>query len=290
MDMIAEPQVPVVARGGRSFRVTDHKLAVAAAREFGSGLEEGTLRFFDAALPHCTRMVDFGAHFGFTALYAATHVDTVFAFEPSPVNHELLARNVAENPELASRIRLFRHGLGARDEEVTLHWKGTAHSAASVFQEVEHDRVPSTRPDAVIPLRDAAAVLREVGMDARTLLKIDIEGAEYEVLRVIAPLLAEHKPWLHVSFHPFNLVAAGDAYHNALLRLRCALGAAEALAPYRFIHLYDDGAWCTIGPAERMDFLRQYLLSAKLVPRVATPQYGFVHAIAFSDDPLPRSA
>jgi FkbM family methyltransferase len=290
MDTMAELQVPVGARGGRSFRVTDHKLAVAAAREFCSGFEEGTLRFFDAVLPRCTRMVDFGAYIGFTALYAAMHVDTVFAFEPSPVNHELLARNVAENPELASRIRMFRHGLGARDEQVTLYAKGTADSGSSVFREVERDRLLSARPDAVIPLRDAAAVLREIGMDGRTLLKIDIEGAEYEVLRVIAPLLAEHKPWLHVSFHPFNLVGGGDAYRNALLRLGRALSAAEALAPYRFIHVYADGEWCTIGPAERMDFLRQYLLTAKPVPRVATPQYGFVHAIAFSDDPLPRNA
>jgi FkbM family methyltransferase len=290
MDLLSEPRVPVVARGGRSFRVTDHKLALAAAREFSSGFEEGTLRFFDAALPRCTRMVDFGAYIGFTALYAATHVDTVFAFEPSPVNHELLARNVAENPELASRIRLFRHGLGARDELVTLYAKGTADSGSSVFRQVERDRVLSGQPNAIIPLRDAAMVLREIGLDGRTLLKIDIEGAEYEVLRVIAPLLAEHKPWLHVSFHPFNLVAPGDAYHNALLRLRCALGAAEALAPYNFMHLYENAAWCTIGPEERMDFLRQYLLSAKPVPRIATPQYGFVHAIAFSDDPLPRNA
>jgi FkbM family methyltransferase len=290
MDMTAELQVPVVARGGRSFRVTDHQLARAAAREFSSGFEEGTLRFFDAVLPRCARMVDFGAYIGFTALYAATHVRTVFAFEPSPVNYELLARNVAENPELASRIRLFRHGLGARDEEVTLYAKGTADSGSSVFREIERDRVLSGQADAVIRLRDAAAVLREIGIDGRTLLKIDIEGAEYEVLRVIAPLLAEQKPWLHVSFHPFNLVARGDAYNNALLRLRYALAAAEALSPYRFIHLYGDEGWCTIGPTERMDFLRQYLLSAKPVPRIATPQYGFVHAIAFSDDPLPRDA
>ncbi len=290
MDMLAEPLAPVVARGGRSFRITDHKLAVAAAREFCSGFEEGTLRFFDAVLPRCTRMVDFGAYIGFTALYAATHVDTVFAFEPSPVNHELLARNVAENPELASRIRLFRHGLGARDELVTLYAKGTADSGSSVFRQVERDRLLNGQPNAVVPLRDAAVVLHEIGVDGRTLLKIDIEGAEYEVLRVIAPLLAEHKPWLHVSFHPFNLVARGDAYNNALLRLRHALGAAEALASYRFMHLYADEAWCTIGPAERMDFLRQYLLSAKPVPRIATPQYGFVHAIAFSDEMLPRNA
>jgi FkbM family methyltransferase len=235
-------------------------------------------------------MVDFGAYIGLTALYAATHVETVFAFEPSPLNHELLARNVAENPELAQRIHLFRHGLGARDELVTLYAKGTADSGSSVFRQVERDRVLDTQPNAVVSLRDAAVVLHEIGIDRRTLLKIDIEGAEYDVLRTIAPQLAEHKPWLHVSFHPFNLVAGTDAYHNAVLRLRCTFCAAEALASYRYMHLYDNGGWCTIGPAERMDFLRRYLLSAKPVPRIATPQYGFVHAIAFSDDALPHGA
>lgn len=290
MDAIADPQTPVVARGARSFRVTDHRLALAAAREFVNGFEEGTMRFFDAVLPHCTRMVDFGAYIGFTALYAATFVDTVFAFEPSPVNHELLARNVAENPRLAPRIRLFRHGLGPRDEQVTLYAKGMADSGSSVFRQVERDRMVSGQPNAVIQVRDAAAVLQEIGIDRHTLLKMDIEGAEYDVLGVIAPLLADHKPWLHVSFHPFNLVAGADAYHTTLLRLRCALTAAEALAPYRFMHVYEDEAWCTIGPSDRMDFLRQYLLSAKPVPRVATPQYGFVHAIAFSDEALPPTA
>jgi FkbM family methyltransferase len=290
MDATAGLQAPVVTRGGRSFRLTGHALAVAAAREFCSGFEEGTLRFFDAVLPRCTRMVDFGAYIGLTALYAATHVETVFAFEPSPMNYELLARNVAENPDLAPRIRLFRHGLGVRDQMVTLYAKGVADSGSSIFRDVERDGVVSARPDAVIPLRDAAVVLREIGIDRGSLLKIDIEGAEYDVLRAIAPVLAEAKPWLHVSFHPFNLVAAGDAYQNALLRLRSALTVAEALASYRFMHLYADEAWCTIGPAERMDFLRQYLLSAKPVPRIATPQYGFVHAIAFSDEALPRNA
>ena len=290
MDAMADWQTPMVSRGARSFRVTEHKLVLAAAREFCSGFEEGTLRFFDTALPYCTRMIDFGAYLGFTALYAATYVETVFAFEPSPVNYELLARNVAENPELAPRIRLFRHGLGARDEQVTLYAKGAADSGSSVFREVERDRVVSAQPNAVIPLRDAAVVLQEIGLDRRTLLKIDIEGAEYGVLGAIALLLADRKPWLHVSFHPFNLVAGADAYHTTLLRLRCALNAAEALAPYRFMHVYEGDQWCTIGPAERMDFLRQYLLSAKPVPRVATPQYGFVHAIAFSEEELPRHA
>ena len=215
---------------------------------------------------------------------------SVFAFEPSPVNHELLARNIAVNPDLAGRIHLFRHGLGARDELVMLYAKGMADSGASVFREIERGGVISGAPEAAVALRDAADVLREIGLDGRTLLKIDIEGAEYAVLPAIAALLAEHKPWLHVSFHPFNLVAGTDAYRNAVIRLRCAFAAAEVLAPYRFMHLFADGGWYTVGPAERMDFLRQYLLSAKPVPRIASPQYGFVHAVAFSDDVLPPDA
>jgi FkbM family methyltransferase len=290
VDSTADEPLPAVARNGRSFRVVRHPLAQAAAEEFCGGFEEGTLRFFDAVLPGCVRMIDFGAYIGFTALYAATHVETVFAFEPSPVNHELLARNVAVNPDLASRIRLFRHGLGAHDEHVTLYAKGVADSGASVFREIERGGVVSGAPEASVALRDAAEVLREIGLDGRTLLKIDIEGAEYAVLPAIGALLAEHRPWLHVSFHPFNLVAGTDAYHTTMLRLRCAFTAAEVLAPYRFMHLFGDGGWCTIGPVERMDFLRQYMLSAKPVPRIASPQYGFVHAVAFSDEPLPAGA
>jgi len=286
----AEEPVSVVTRTGRAFRVVPDRLAQAAAHEFCSGFEDGTLRFFDAALPSCTQMVDFGAYIGFTALYAATHVETVFAFEPSPVNHELLARNVAENPELSSRIRLFRHGLGARDETVMLYTKGEADSGASIFREVERGTRISAAPTAAVPLRDAAMVLREIGLDHDTLLKIDIEGAEYLVLPAIAALLAEHKPWLHVSFHPFNLVAGADAYQNAVMRLRHAMTVAEVLAPYRYMHIYGDSGWTTISLAERMDFLRQYLLAAKSVARVATPQYGFVHAVAFSERALPRGA
>lgn len=290
MHAMAGPAASMVTRGGRSFRVIGHPLIRAAAEEFCSGFEEGTLRFFDAVLPFCTRMVDFGAYTGFTALYAATQVEAVFAFEPHPVNYELLAGNVAENPDLAPRIRLFRHGLGARDETVTLYSKAIADSGSSIFREVERHGTLYGAPAATVSLRDAHAVLREVGLDEHTLLKIDIEGAEYEVLPAVGPLLVERRPWLHVSFHPFNLMNGGDAYCNALTRLHAALKVAEALSLYRYMHLYTHGAWYSVGPAERMDFLRQYLLTAKPVPRIRSPQYGFIDAMAFSDAPLPPSA
>ena len=272
------------------FRITPHPAAEAAARAFECGSQAATRQLLDTVLPHCLRMVDFGACSGLTALYAAGLCSDVLAFEPHPTHHELLARNVAENPELAPRIRLFRHGIGDGDSYAPLYAMGTADPGASVFRQVERQGMLCAIQDAVVPLRDAGTVLREVGIDQHTLLNIDIAGAEYAVLRSIGSLLGERKPWLLVAFHPFHLVAGADAYRTALLRLRCALEAAEALAAYRYLHLFDEEeGWCTIGPAGRMDFLRHYLLSAKPVPLVASPQYGFVHTVAFSEQALPQA-
>lgn len=279
-----------VLQRGRRFVHAAHPLVRAAAAEFSSGFEAGTLRFFDVALPHCDRFLDFGAYLGFTSLYAATHGVAVTAFEPNPRSLALLRANLAANPDLEPRITVQPCGLGARDEVVTLYAKGVADSGASVFQDVERSTLVRGAPEASVQLRDAAAVLAEVGLDRRSLLKIDIEGAEYAVLPAIAPLLAAHKPWLHVSFHPFNLPPQGDAYADAIMRLRAALEVASVLACYGYMHLFEDGVWTTIGGLERMDFLRHYLLRPKPVPRIASPQYGFIDAVAFSESRLPPDA
>jgi FkbM family methyltransferase len=275
---------------GRSFQVFSHPVVAAGAREFASGFEEGTLRFFDAVLPLCDRMIDCGAYIGFTTLYAAGHGVDVAAFEPSAVNFRYLSANVEANPGLAPRIALHAHGIGPLDEQVTLYAKGHADSGSSVFQVIERGRIVAGRPEATVELRAASDVLRRAGLDRRTLLKIDIEGAEYAVLPAIADLLAERKPWLHVSFHPFNLAAECDPYGAAVGRLRAALQVAEATSSYRYMHLFAEGDWCTVRPDDRMGFLRQYLLQPKAVARIASPQYGFVDAVAFSDEKLPTGA
>ena len=273
-----------------AFNIVSDPVALLGATEFTSGFEEGTIRFFDLVLPRCDRMIDFGAYIGFTALHAASRGVEVYAFEPNPAAHDLLVRNVAANPTLAPRMHLFRQGLGPRDEDAILYAKAHADSGASLHQAIERAMVVQGVPAATVQLRDAADVLRELGLDRRTLLKIDVEGSEYQILPAITSLLAEAKPWLHVSFHPFNLVDASGSYRTELLRLRGMLDVAEALAPYRFLHVFSHGVWETVEADDRLEFLRHYLLRAKHVPRVHTPQYGFIDAVAFSAQPLPGSA
>lgn len=166
--MDGEPSDP-----GRSlaFNIVDDPVVTYAAAEFTSGFEAGTLSYFDRVLPHCDRMIDFGAYIGFTALHAASHGVEVHAFEPNPVAYDLLARNVAANPNWASRMHLFRYGIGPRDEEAMLFAKAYADSGASVHQIIERGSVVQTMPAAKVRLREAVAVLREIGVERRALLK-----------------------------------------------------------------------------------------------------------------------
>ena len=184
-------------------------------------------------------------------------------------------------------MHLFQYGIGPRDADAVLYAKAHANLGASLHQTIERGSVIRGQPAAKIHLRAAAEVLREIGVDSRTLLKIDIEGAEYQVLPAIAPLLTDAQPWLHVSFHPFNLIEGDDLYRTELARLRGMLDVAEALASYRFLHVFSRGAWETVAADDRLEFLRHYLLRAKPVPRIRTSQYGFIDGVAFSAEPLP---
>jgi FkbM family methyltransferase len=275
-----------MAPHGRAFRVVDDPAVVAAASEFTGGGREGTLRLFDAVLPDCDRMVDFGAYVGLTALYAATYVPRVFAFEASPTSFPLLRANVALNPALRPRIALFPHAVGDRDAEVTLYGRGYADPASSIFRDVQRGVVVIGAPAARVPMRDAHTVLTECGIGPRTLLKIDIEGAEYQLVPAIAGLLAAAKPVLHLSFHPFNIVVGPDEYANTVARLARSMRVAEALTCYRYMYCHINDCWIRVDPADRLDFLRQYLLRPKQLPGIAVPQYGFADTFAFADAEL----
>jgi len=282
----APSSFPIIPHGWR-LNVADSPAARHAAGEFTSGFEEGTLQFFDAVLPECRRMIDFGAFIGFTSLYAAAQGATVDCFEPSPANAALLEANLAANPRLAPRITLHRHAIGADNATLPLYAKAHADSGASLFQTVQRATLLRGRAEATVPVRAAAPVLSELGLTPHTLLKIDIEGAEYDVVPAIAALLARHRPFLHLSFHPFNIVRGADEYLNQVARLRAALAVAEAVAPYRHMYFHTEQGWTRIDRAERLSLLAQYLLKPKPVPRIATPQYGFTDALALSEVALP---
>ena len=128
--------------------------------------------------PQAVRTVlDVGANIGATALYFSQIFPNarVYAFEPAPDNFKVLERNIANSP----RIRGFNFALGASDATLELfasdnpvNFGGySLHPAGSD---------PSKR--IRIPVRSVAAVLAELQLEEFDVLKVDTEGAEWDIV------------------------------------------------------------------------------------------------------------
>ncbi len=125
-------------------------------------------------------VLDIGANIGSSALYFARlfpHA-TVYAFEPVPDNFTLLARNAAN----CRRIRTFPFGLGSQDASVELMASDHAVNFGG------YSRYPAGSDPARrvrVAFRAVGAVLRELALERVDVIKIDTEGAEYDILTAV---------------------------------------------------------------------------------------------------------
>lgn len=146
--------------------------------------------------------VDVGANVGVWTRLAAAHVGTagrVLAVEPMPGTAAQLQLNVHQNG--FAQILVRQCALSDRDGHVAMFgdsvstgqaWQrvGRQNSGAAGLSPVENGE--SVEIDVIS--RQLDSVLEEEGLDAVSVLKIDVEGAELLVLRGAACLLASRKP------------------------------------------------------------------------------------------------
>jgi hypothetical protein len=126
-----------------------------------------------------TVFYDLGSNHGHIALIAAKLVGEtgiVYAFEPHRTILDGLERNLALNPELASRIRVLPFEVG----------------------ELHDPKAGRVSIDGVI----ADPAIRARPPDA---MKIDVEGAEFGVVQGMAELIAQRVPVAFIECHSREL-------------------------------------------------------------------------------------
>ena len=143
------------------------------------------------------RVLDVGAHIGTFAIPFAGFVGVggrVVAFEANPDNLALLRTNIALNG-LAERIEAHQGVVTSRREPCAMRPGQEGNSGTCFFEparegEAGHD---------VVHLDEWIA--RSSGPRRFDLVKVDVEGAEMDVLRSCARHTAEHRPALYLEIN-----------------------------------------------------------------------------------------
>jgi FkbM family methyltransferase len=163
----------------------------------------------DAPIDSSSVVFDAGAFDGEWAARIVEKYDcNLYLFEPNPPFFAELSERFAANP----KVRCFDYGLDAANAALPLVQAGPG---SSVYAE----SIPGTPPSTLVRLRDVAEVLDEIGRAELDLLKLNIEGSEYEVLeRLIETGRLGNVRCLLVQFHEWR-----DGAYRRRRRIRRAL-------------------------------------------------------------------
>jgi FkbM family methyltransferase len=161
--------------------------------EFMAAMHANPDMLVEADLDARSTVIDAGAYDGeWSARVLARYGCTIYAFEPDPFSFARLEERLGGEPN----VRLFEHGLGASDGTATL----TIAGPGSSMYEVE-----SPFGTTEVRVRDVADVLDELDVESVDLLKVNIEGGEYDVLdRLAATGWLGRTRYVSVQFHEWH--------------------------------------------------------------------------------------
>ena len=135
-------------------------------------------------------VVDCGAHVGVFSRFALSQgAARVLSIEMDAANYDCLLRNTAG---AADRVNAFNATLWSRATELTFKQSDCSdcHSAGE-----------PTMPGATRTGTTLDAVLAPIGLGKLDFVKVDVEGAESQVLQGAAGLLRKHRPKLAIAVY-----------------------------------------------------------------------------------------
>jgi FkbM family methyltransferase len=171
-------------------------------------------------------VIDAGANIGLTSLEFGRVASRVLAFEPSPETADRLEANLAANG--MENVSVLRLALGASPGTVTFHESTKATlSSASVIP-------PDLLRSFEVPMTTLDAEWQALGRPEVSVLKIDVEGGELEVLQGASELLAAQRPAI-------LLEAWGEAQRGPIDELLIGVGyistQPEGFEPRNFLYI-----------------------------------------------------
>ncbi len=166
---------------------------------------------------------DVGAHFGYTALSFSTITgedSRIIAFEPNPFNFERFKENLEKNPDLGKKVTLLPFALSEEDGEDEFLYSSEVDKSVSSGSHLKSFIPPLSQEIYAdfkvtkVKTRTIDSLIDNGELPSPTVIKIDVEGAEYAVLCGAINCLNKYRPLLLIEIH--NVTAM--LYVSSILR------------------------------------------------------------------------
>jgi FkbM family methyltransferase len=238
----------------RAIRLPWHGGTTLALR-FGSALslaiyvagafEPNEMTIFDRLLQPGATFIDVGANEGVYSIFAAARVGPkgrVIAVEPSPREIASLRGSLALNPKL--KVSVVEAALGQANSWAELHVLDFPHAGENTLASFSTSDTPAIDRRAV-PTMSLDSLVQRLPNRKVDVVKIDVEGAELDVLRGAREVLRKQRPALLIE-----VGGPGDRPKSAVLSMLDkagylistiddGLGRVVPLAPLDYEHVFN---------------------------------------------------
>lgn len=184
--------------------------------------ERSTVRVLRTLVKPGNTVLDIGANIGAHTLHLAKDVGgngRVFAFEATDYAFSKLMENLQLNPDLRGRVvpvQTYLTDRVDRERQPSIYSGWPLESRADLHP--EHLGELHTTTDASVRTLDSAAA--ELGIGRVDVIKIDVDGHEYPILRGGQKLLQDSAPVLVMELSPYIHSEEGNSFEALIQLLR----------------------------------------------------------------------
>ena len=149
---------------------------------------------------------DIGAHIGLVSIPAALNMNLdskIIAFEPSDKNYKHLKNHIKAN-NLTKKIKLYKNLVGEKNCKKNFYYSKYESPLNSIIKvkQIEKYNSQSINQISIDYFCKESGIVPDV-------IKIDVEGAELNVLKGAKETILKYKPIIYLSVHPTHLKELG---------------------------------------------------------------------------------
>lgn len=153
-------------------------------------------RILDEAISKAASIVDIGAHIGAFSIYAATinPIAQISAYEPEQLNFKAFKENLKLNN--IKNITPKNLAVAGKEEQRTFYLNKDSHNHSLTKD------LPSQTKEVTTQTTTLERIIHKHGnID---LLKMDCEGAEFEIFAATPPATLRHISKIHLEYHEYE--------------------------------------------------------------------------------------